>query len=86
MSWNYRVIKRKYEMSYGNVYEWAIYEVYYDADGNPDGVTVDPVFPRGDTREELGEAFMLYMKAFEKPVLDYGDFEYKEYRLRDNIE
>lgn len=85
MSWNYRVIKRIYVLPYGNNTQYAVHEVYYDKHGKPDGVTVDAVFPSGGTREELWEDFLLYIKAFTKPTLDYSDFEYQEYRLRNKV-
>jgi len=69
MSWNYRVIKH----DEGD--EWyAIHEVYYE-DDEPSNVTVEPVYPSGSTHEEFEQNLRYYMKALEKPSLNYEDFK-----------
>lgn len=51
--------------------ELAIYEVYYYEDGRIAGSSVTPVFPAGETVEELRTNCDLYMLALTKPVLEY---------------
>lgn len=65
MTWNYRVMRRKEE--------FAIYEVYYDEDGNVCGYSEKPTFPRGETLEYLREEILRYLEALEEPILDYED-------------
>ena len=73
MTWNYRVI-RKTQTGYDNLGEYyGIHEVYYDDDGNPEMVTVEPVGPDGDTYEELVEDISCMIDAFGKATLDYED-------------
>lgn len=73
MTWNYRIIK-KTNTGYDNLDEYyGIHECYYDSDGVPEMVTVDPVGPAGDTYEELVHDFANMIAAFGKPVLDYED-------------
>lgn len=74
MTWNYRVIKRKYvhpdgseEMSYG------IYEAYYTEDDEIEYITASPVSPCGNSYKELIEDLKHYQMALMKPVLDYDE-------------
>ena len=53
--------------------EFAIYEVYYYADGKIRGYSSTPVFPTGETLEELKDSCDLYVAAFAKPVLEYQE-------------
>lgn len=42
MTWNYRIIL--HPAANGTDYAWyALHEVFYDRDGNPDGWTSDPI-------------------------------------------
>jgi hypothetical protein len=66
MSWNYRVMRDRNPD--GSAW-FAIYEVYYDADGNPNGWTENPSRPQGDTFKELTEDATRYQAAFGRPVL-----------------
>lgn len=52
-------------------YTYAIHEVFYDDDSVPTGLTEDSVGIRGDTLDELRRDAEYYMKAFDRPVLDY---------------
>lgn len=71
MTWNYRVVRR----IDGRGEEFlAIYEVYYDKEGNPEAVTEDPISPHGDDMDDLHGAFDLYKLSLDKPVLNYEDF------------
>jgi len=61
--WNYRVMVK--DGSY------AVHEVFYDDEGNVEAWAEDPVYPRGQSVEELAEDFDLYRLALDKPPLDY---------------
>ena len=63
MTWEYRVMLRDDEL--------AIYEVYYYEDGRVQGYSATPVFPAGETIEELRLNCELYVAALQKPVLKY---------------
>lgn len=70
--WNHRVMRRVYPKSVDPKQPYyGIYEVYYDAEGRPDGWTSEPVDVVGDTVEEVAETLRLMLKAVEQPVLDY---------------
>ena len=68
MSWNYRVIKHAEE-------QFSIHEVYYDEEGNPQSMTVNPVSAFGETLEELKDDALLISVALTKPVLDAKMFD-----------
>lgn len=51
--------------------ELAIYEVYYCEDGRIQGYSSAPVFPRGETIDELTASCSLYLKALGLPILEY---------------
>ena len=69
MTWNFRAVKKAYmgETVYG------VHEVYYDKDGNPEAVTVDPVGITGDSFDELRKEAVHYIRALCLPVLDYEE-------------
>lgn len=67
MSWNYRVIKRKF----ADEYRYAIHEAYYDDDGEIWSITKEPVEPQGETEKELADDVARYIKSLVRPVLDY---------------
>jgi hypothetical protein len=52
---------------------YAIHEVFYDKDGNVQGMTSEPVKPWGDTKDELRLELLRMIEALEKPDLDYND-------------
>ena len=70
MSWNYRVIKHAEQ-------QFSIHEVYYDEEGKPHSMTVDPVSAFGETLEELKDDLLLISVALTKPVLDAKMFDKK---------
>lgn len=49
--------------------EFAIYEVFYKADGSVEGYTASPVFPRADSSEALAEELHRYAEALAREVL-----------------
>jgi hypothetical protein len=65
MTWNYRVMRRE------NTY--AIYEVYYDNDGNMETFSEEPVCPMGESLEELRQDLEHYERALAQPTLDYTE-------------
>ena len=68
MSWNYRIVREKGTL--------AVHEVYYDENGEPNGMTVNEVSPHGEDMDELMESWICYQKAFEMPVLHSEDLEW----------
>ena len=71
MTWNYRIVKYSKRK---NAEDWyGIHEVYYDNDGNPMGMTVEPVSFGGETSEGVIEALEMALKdakehsIFEEP-------------------
>lgn len=70
MSWNYRVIAKEYK----DDVEFYIHEVYYDADGNPNGYTKEPVPVSGACVKDIKWTLKHMKKAMKKPVLvDRGE-------------
>lgn len=69
MSWNYRVVNRKCEQTKEEFL--GIYEVYYNPDGTPRAVTIDPVTFISSDLEEMKDIISKVKEATEKPVLDY---------------
>lgn len=65
MSWNFRVMEKDGE--------FAIYEVFYNDEGQVQGYTENPSFPRAESIEELKEDLERYAEAMSKPVLQYMD-------------
>ena len=51
----------------------AIHEVFYDEQGEIWTCTEEPVYPEGDTLEELRTDLEHYQRALGQPVLDYSD-------------
>jgi len=75
MSWNYRVLRRKYKSNTGEDLEvYNIHEVYYDDNDNPTSSTVEPMYPQGETRDELIADIDHMRRAYLMPVLDYESF------------
>jgi hypothetical protein len=70
VSWNYRVIRR----TVADEDAYAIHEVYH-TDGEPKSCSVNPVYPQGETLDELVEDSRKYGNALSKPVLNYEDFQ-----------
>jgi len=68
MTWNHRVIRRKYEN--GEEY-FAIHEVYYNKDGKPNMVTTLPITIVEESVDDLAITIDLIRKCLDKPVLDY---------------
>lgn len=64
--WNYRLVKY-----YHKAAGYAIHEVYYDDDGKPTGMTVNPCSFVGDTPEETVDALTMALKdAQERDIFE----------------
>jgi hypothetical protein len=78
MTWNHRVIRQKATpqeaAASGEEYFYSIREVFYDEEGKPELVTMEPDGPFGTTLEELKQDIEWYAKALDYPILDYEDF------------
>lgn len=69
MSWNYRVVKRKYE-----TYDYyGMYEVYYDTSGNVVGMSADPIAASGFTIDDVVEDIQLMKDGLAKDIINYED-------------
>jgi hypothetical protein len=66
-TWNYRVMRKKYE----DEYTYEIYEVYYNEEGKALLSTEKPIAPLGMDFDELIEDLQMMANALGKPVLDY---------------
>ena len=74
MSWNYRIIKEEKISPAGEmVAGYTIREVYYDTGGRACATTLDPCYPCGDSKTELGKDLELMTRAFREPILDIDD-------------
>jgi hypothetical protein len=70
MSWDYRVV----HTAEGGAEAFAIYEVYYDDQGQPEDRTAYPGSPAGETLEELRNDLQHYLAALQQPVLEDATF------------
>ena len=71
MSWNHRVIRRKYP---GGGVLWGIHEVYYDDDGKPRSCTENPIRIQEYSVSDLKKTMKRIRRALKKPALKYEDF------------
>lgn len=77
MTWNYRVCKKKSNLPNGEiVYSYTIHEVYYDNDGKITSVTKDPIYPVGESVNELYMDCLHMMEAFKSPVVDLDKLDF----------
>lgn len=67
--WNHRVMRRTQP---DEIWD-AIYEVYYDENGNVIGWTESPASPFAciDLDESIADAVAMYVKALVHPTLDW---------------
>ena len=68
MRWNYRVVSGIFQTS-GNPF-FVIKEAYYNDKNEICGLSANPIFPTGDSFEELRRDFKLMQRAFKKPIID----------------
>lgn len=70
--WNYRIVRKKYDLSDGRVeYGYGLYEAFYDDHDKVHAITEAPQEPYGDTVAELRADWLLMAAAFAKPILDF---------------
>lgn len=65
MSWNYRVVKRKYPniTDDRNKIYYEIHETYYDEKSKPNGITVNPQLGPAENLKELEWDLIHMLKA-----------------------
>lgn len=68
--WNYRIMKK---LNDSNEYEFGIYEVYYDENGNINGWTDNSLTPTCSSEEDLLHEFEMMKQAFAKETLLYKE-------------
>jgi hypothetical protein len=68
VSWNYRVIRRE-PAHVDSEPTFSIHEVFYTEAGVVDGWTSDPVWPMGETADELREELWRMLGATTKPIM-----------------
>ena len=72
--WHYRVIKKTDKN--GEPY-YGIYESYWE--GEPDkiwAISQDPMAPFGETLEDIKQDTEWFLKAFERPVIDFDTLKF----------
>jgi hypothetical protein len=62
--------------------QYAVHEVFLNDDGRVIGCTQEPVFPRGETLDELAAELRRYQAALSEPVLDYAQLQSEDERKR----
>ena len=80
MTWSYRIVHKVYD----GADEYTIHEIYYDNEGNPQLITVNPIAPYGNTHEEFKEDMKYYLMALEKPVLEYDEIDWQRGNIFDS--
>ena len=68
--WNYRIMKRKNDQGH---FDFGIYEVFYDDNGNVHGATGNSLTPVCGSEDDLKEELKIMMEAFDKETLTYED-------------
>ncbi len=74
MTWSYRIVKRQGQEG---PEAYAIYEVYYNEQGEIEAMTASPAFPAGETPEELRRDLLNMLADCDLPVLEEGKIEFK---------
>lgn len=72
MTWNHRVVRKKYpKAAKGERVFYGIHEVYYDDKGRVNGVTDEPIRLTNYTVGRLREELEMILKVLHAPVLDF---------------
>lgn len=71
MTWNYRVIHRRWPNGED---DYSLHEVYYDVYDRPRAITEDAASIHTDEIGDLPALRERVGRAFENPVLEYDDF------------
>jgi len=70
MNWNYRIMKHKNSDS---EFEYGVYEVYYNENGEVKGYTENSMTPTVDSPEGLKKELEIMLKAFDQEILEYKE-------------
>ncbi len=70
MTWNHRLVKHTHD----NEVFYAIHEVYYDEQGNPESITQDPVGVSEQSKDDVMTTLRHMERALTMPTLNYEDF------------
>lgn len=73
MTWNHRVVKKKYTSAEGGREYLHIHEVYYDENGKVYMATESGCDPTGEDISELLTDLSLMIRACALPILDYDE-------------
>jgi len=74
MGWNYRIVRTINSDTSRPGYDyWAIHEVYYLDNGEPESITQEACGVVGGSEQELREEFVRYEKALRHPILVFDD-------------
>jgi archaellum biogenesis ATPase FlaH len=76
--WNHRVLKHEKKDKRASREWYTIHEVYYNKKGEIVAYTDDPVYPYGESKIELLEEIMRFMKCLDKPILIVDDIVFGE--------
>jgi len=71
MTWQYRIMRKRWQRGREWGYTYGIYELYSHIVGKDGGWTKDAMEPSGDTLAELRSDYEYMAEAFKLPVLDY---------------
>jgi hypothetical protein len=63
MTWNYRLVKK--------AQRYSIHEAYYDELGRVISLSMEPIFPTGDTIIELESHLKLMSEALQKEAIEF---------------
>ena len=70
MGWNHRLVK--HSSKHG---DWLqIHEVYYDSDGNVNGITKEAIEVLGEDVRGIELTLEKMKECLSKPILNYDDF------------
>lgn len=70
MTWNYRIIKSKWNIKKMSGDEYSIRSVYYDKKGKPTSWQGEPQYLCSETMEGLMGDLILIRQAFKRPILE----------------
>ena len=78
MGWNHRVLAKEFIFENGEkeIY-FDIHEVYYDADGKPDGYTKNPILVGGENIKDIKWTLNKMKECLKKPIL-WGNDKFPE--------
>ena len=63
MTWNYRLVRKGLR--------YQIHEAYYDELGRVHSLSTEPIYPAGDTVQEVEAHLKLLIEALQKEPIDF---------------